>query len=135
MKRFFGNSDHKTSESYYSSDQEYHYAELAGVREELEKLVATGEAQFLYVDDESDRRVVAFRFTSDAAHDAHYGKVLSRGLSLGRGGWDPFGDLHQYWEFFGCRCCGTRTEHGYNDIEGNDCPVQKAKRERALAAK
>jgi hypothetical protein len=98
------------------------------------ELAKTRVVELLYIDDESlNHFVVAYRFTSDHAFNEHHSELLQAGgSSLGRGTWNPWHDKYQYWEVFGCPSCGTRTEHGFNDIKDHTCPVQQKQINRHL---
>ncbi len=100
MKRWFGNSDHKTSEGYFYGDAPYHMDQFKAVYTKLAELSEAGEVDLIYVDDESPRKVVAYRFKSDAAYNAHRGEVHGLGMSLGRGIWEPFRDKYLFDQFF-----------------------------------
>lgn len=107
MKGWFGANDAKTSLMYfgYTSQPEHHEEEFRKVLERVKALEMTYVAhrwsdgtpnysrpavELSYVDDETpDKKVVAFRFTSDAAYDRYHPELLELGGGLGRGVWDP----------------------------------------------
>ena len=100
MKRWFGGNDAKTSESCFWTDGQWE-EQLAAVRDLLLEMEAEGAVELCFVDDESPRKVVAYRFTSDRGYDLWMRHLMAAGgSSLGRGVWDPFHDSYQYDQFF-----------------------------------
>jgi len=76
---------------YYDKIRSYN-----AVLTKIEQLVARGEAELIYVDNRRwERRVVAFRFKSDAAYERASHRLRELGSKLAYGTWDPHGD----WDY------------------------------------
>ena len=66
----------------------------------LLQLTQDGAVQLLYVDNQiEERKVVAFRFTSDAAYNEHRDQLVKMASDLDRGIWEPNrnDDQRQTW--------------------------------------
>lgn len=116
-KGWLGGNDYKTGESCFEYDMAYSYgpycpdiahlydpyiAAFDAVCDALAALADVGMVEFIYRDlTRKEKRVVAFRYTSDAAYDAHRDRIVQIGSDLGRGVWDPFNDSHQFEKWFG----------------------------------
>ncbi len=115
-KRWCGVSDVKTQLAYFGYNgfasaygtlyegnaMQYGMWERAfgAVYKMLLRLEEGGHVQLAYVDNTMvERRVVAYRFTSDQAYDCHHSALMSVGIVMSFGKWDSFGDQHQFSEY------------------------------------
>jgi hypothetical protein len=111
MKRWFGGNDAFTSPSYFACDE--HTLDHERFPELVAKLQGLADHRYhvgeyaspwvelIYLDDESPRKVVAYRHTSDISYRIWHPQLMEIAGSFARGGWYPFRDEHQHAEFFG----------------------------------
>ena len=123
MKQWHGGNDARTSPSYFgvsivgTNRTEIHPFHLEDFKKVLERIIQLSEIRYgshfpdghtsrpiidlIYVDDESpNRRIVAYRFTSDAAYDLYKSQLIELGSSLGRGTFrDPTSDNWLFDQF------------------------------------
>lgn len=95
---WFGNTDTKTSTSYYAYEgenaTEIHQKAMTALLVRMRELADTVDSngrvvfQFIYTNLNAVNPIVAFRFTSDWAYDRYHDYLLEAGSSLGRGVFD-----------------------------------------------
>jgi hypothetical protein len=110
-RQWYGGNDADTSPSYFacSPDTADHarFPELVAMLRRLaQDRYEVGDysspwVELIYLDDESPRKVIAFRFTSDIARRKWRPWLMEVAGCFGRGGWDPWRDRHQYRTLLG----------------------------------
>lgn len=99
---FFGYNLYTSYGTFSENEEIYrrYMTQFDGVSARLFELSREGEVQLLYLDRSLvERRVVAFRFTSESAYNAHRKELVSIGDALGRGVWEPLRNDRQRTEW------------------------------------
>jgi hypothetical protein len=106
MKQWFGGNDAYTSPSYFAADgrtvDHERFPLLVALLRQLaeDRYSVEGYAspwvELIYLDDESPRKVIAYRHTSDISYRVWHPRLLELAGSFARGSWGPFRDRYQY---------------------------------------
>jgi hypothetical protein len=109
--KWYGNTDARTAPRCFfhearsnSSRNAAAIEEVQAKVEELEKHLPPSAEMICVITHDDGSKLVAFRYTSDRAHDQYDFDILRGGaLGLGRGVFEPFrgGHEHFYKEWFG----------------------------------
>lgn len=110
--KWHGHTDANTSAKMFWYDRDgaspdIHIPQFNAVWDRLHTLALVRDAnnypvvQLIFTRRQHSSPVIAYRFTSDWAHDQYNAGLCALGLSLGRGVWDPFKSRYDSDKFLG----------------------------------